>query len=182
MRSRSVANAAFHPPGPSQRAVSARACRTERTGTGGAAGSSEATKTSTWSERPWGGRGRSSRRDWERFHTSCWASAVKSNEVSRAGATLGVLLARATVGTGVGGPGSWPATTKRAGPDRHRPQSAGLPEPPWPHAEPSVAVANATRGLERWEALSCHIRFTVTLIFTASACDTGRNGGWPWQP
>ena len=45
----------------------------------------------------------------------------------------------------------WPATTKRAGPGRQEPkhQSAGLPEPPWPHAEPSVVVAKATRGFER---------------------------------
>jgi hypothetical protein len=114
-----------------------------------------------------------------------WAGAVKSEEVSRVGATLGVPLTRATVGLGAGGPGSWPATTERAGPDRQKPgkpQSAGLPALPCPHDEPVVGVARATTELERWVARSCHILFTVALILAASAAGVGRNGGWPWQP
>ena len=53
--------------------------------------------------------------------------------LSRVGATLGVPLTRATVGLGAEGPGSWPATTERAGPSRQKPgkpQSAGLPALP----------------------------------------------------
>ena len=101
------------------------------------------------------------------------------------GATLGVPLTRATVGLGAEGPGSWPATTERAGPSRQKPgkpQSAGLPALPCPHGEPVVGAAKATTELERWVAKSCQILFTVALILAASAGGVGRNGGWPWQP
>ena len=101
------------------------------------------------------------------------------------GATLGVPLTRAAVGVGAESPGSWPATTKRAGPDRQKPgkpQSAGLPALTWPHDEPIVGVARAMTELERLAARSCHILFTVALILAASDGGVGRDGGWPWQP